>query len=233
MSDLFVGMWVDVEGEVRIGTRNSEGGRGIIIEKNERRISVKYLLSNSCSPDVNSTQIRPANLVLNGRRKSGDGSSTPSLLSHLYGEYRSQQLSQVQHQSESSVVELFPVVLNTSLLLSMLMEKNNSVNVVKSIKENNQTEGKGWLRKIEANLKNIELQQKEKTYLNEYEKELVLKLLLPLKPLYNRASSIVAYAWDVDPSIINRMIITAKKSTTFTIKRKKALRCRKYIIKQQ
>ena len=179
------------------------------------------MLSNSCSPDVNSTRIRPANLVLDGRRKSGDGSSTPSLLSHLYGEYRSQQLSQVQHQSESSVVELFPVVLNTSLLLSMLMGKNNSVNVVKSIKENNQTEGKGWLRKIEANLKNIELQQKEKTYLNEYEKELVLKLLLPLKPLYNRASSIIAYAWDVDPSTINRMIITAKKSTTFTIKRKK------------
>ena len=192
MSDLFVGMWVDVDGEHRIGTRNSEGGRAIITNINDNYVAVKYLLTSLCSPEVKSARIRPADLILSGRRKSRDGSTTPSLLSHLYGEYRSQQqISQSQHELvDTRVVNLFPQLINTGLLLNMLMEKSNVCNVVKAIKENNQTEGKGWLRKTEAKLLNINLHQKEKMYLNENEKELVLKLLLSLKPLYTRAASI-------------------------------------------
>ena len=176
MSDLFVGMWVDVDGEQRIGTRNSEGGRAIITNINDNYVAAKYLLTNLCSPEVKSARIRPADLILSGRRKSRDGLTTPSLLSHLYGEYRSQQISsQTQHEVvDTRVVDLFPQFINTGLLLNMLLEKSNVCNVIKAIKENNQTEGKGWLRRTEAKFLNINLQQKEKTYLNEKEKELVL-----------------------------------------------------------
>ena len=126
MSDLFVGMWVDVEKEIRTGTRNSEGGRGIITNMNDNVISVKYLLSNLSSPDVKSRRIRPADIVLSGRRKSRDGKTTPSLLSHLYGEYRTQQINQLTANQElTRVVALTPQepFLTTGLLLNLMLEK--------------------------------------------------------------------------------------------------------------
>ena len=217
-------MWVDVDAELRTGTRNSEGGRGIITEINNNHISVKYLLSNLSSPSVKPSRIRPADLILSGRRKSRNGTTMPSLLSHLYGEYRSQQITQQLHEDDQSVVDYQPQgqeVVNTGLLLSMMMMgKKFVVDVVKKIKEKNQTEGKGWLRRNEANLINLNTQQKEKTYLSPKEKELVLKLLLCLKPVYHRTTSIVAFSWDVDVSTINRLTNSAKKSSTFSIKRK-------------
>ena len=232
MNDLFVGMWVDVEGEVRTGTRNSEGGRGIItdiINDNDQStaVAVKYLLTNTSSPFVKSSRIRPADLILSGRRKARNGTTTPSLLSHLYGEYCMQQITQQSQEEVPSIrVVVFnseaPEVVNTGLLLSMmLLGKNFIVDVVKKIKENNQTEGKGWLRKNEALFINNEQQHKAKTYLNEKEKELVLKLLLSLKPGYFRATSIIAFAWDVDASTVYRLMTVAKKSSSFTIARKK------------
>ena len=126
MSDLFVGMWVDVEKEIRTGTRNSEGGRGIITNMNDNVISVKYLLSNLSSPDVKSRRIRPADIVLSGRCKSRDGKTTPSLLSHLYGEYRTQQINQLTANQElTRVVALTPQepFLTTGLLLNLMLEK--------------------------------------------------------------------------------------------------------------
>ena len=233
MNDLFVGMWVDVEGEVRTGTRNSEGGRGIItdiINDNDQStaVAVKYLLTNTSSPFVKSSRICPADLILSGRRKARNGTTTSSLLSHLYGEYRMQQITQQsQEEVPSRRVVVFnseaPEVVNTGLLLSMmLLGKNFIVDVVKKIKENNQTEVKGWLRKNEALfINNNEQQHKAKTYLNEKEKELVLKLLLSLKPGYFRATSIIAFAWDVDASTVYRLMTVAKKSSSFTIARKK------------
>ena len=106
MTNLFTSMWVDVEGELRTRTRNSKGGRGIITELNDNNIPVKYLLSNLMSPSVKASRIRPADLILSGRRKSRNGTATPSLLSHLYGEYRSQQLTQQSQEDEERVVDL-------------------------------------------------------------------------------------------------------------------------------
>ena len=105
MADLFIGMWVDVEGEIRTGTRNSEGGRGRITNLDDGNISVKYLLTNQSSPNVKSSRISPADLILNGRRKSRNGTPTPSLLSHLYGEFRSQQMMQAE-QEEARVTTI-------------------------------------------------------------------------------------------------------------------------------
>ena len=167
MSDLFIGMWVDVDAEIRTGTRNSEGGRGRITHLNDNSVSVKYLLTNLSSPAVKHSRIHSADLILSGRRKSREGTTTPSLLSHLYGEYRSQQLLQSQ-QEETTVVNLTPrgqPVISTGLLLNMMLEKNNVGEVVKIIKENNQSKGKGWLRENEAKLINSNLQQKSKQLL--------------------------------------------------------------------
>ena len=50
---------------------------------------------------------------------------------------------------------------------------------------------------------------------------MVLKLLLCLRPVYFRSTSIVAFTWDVDPSTIYRITNQAKNSSTFTIERKK------------
>ena len=89
MSDLFVGMWVDVEGEIRSGRRNSEGGRGMITNINENNsVSIKYTISNLMSPDVKSARVRQADFILSGRGSNADGSPTPSFLSHLYGAHR-------------------------------------------------------------------------------------------------------------------------------------------------
>ena len=49
----------------------------------------------------------------------------------------------------------------------------------------------------------------------------VLKLLLCLKPAYSRTTSILAFAWDVVPSTIYRLITSVKKSSSFKIERKK------------
>ena len=90
-----------------------------------RTVAVKYLLSNLSSPSVKSLQICPADLVFSGRRKSRNGTTTPSLLTHLCGEYRLQQITQQsQEEVETRVVDLNPhesEVVNTGVLLSMMI----------------------------------------------------------------------------------------------------------------
>ena len=161
--------------------------------------------------------------MLNGRRNARSSASTsaPSLLSHLYGEYRSQILvnQYPPHQPpRRSIVELSNIeIINTSKLLSLLMLNDNLSFVVELIKEKNLVEGNGWLRKLESNLTN----EQQNTHLSKVEKETVLKLLIALKPNFRNTNSIVAAAWGIQASTVRRMLVTAKTSTNFSIERKK------------
>ena len=150
-TDLFRGMWVDVEKEVRTGTRYSEGGRGLITNfDSNNNITIKYLISNTSSPNVKLSRIKSADMILSGRKKSWDGTTTPSLLSHLYGEFRSQQMLQLQNdQEETRVVDCNPhgQLVNTSLLLNMMLGGNNVVDVVKKMKDKKSYTGKRLVEK--------------------------------------------------------------------------------------
>ena len=88
------------------------------------------------------------------------------MLSHLYGDYRSQQINQQTTQQElTRVVGLTSQepILTTSLLLNLMLEKNVCV-VVNKIKE------KGWLRRNEGKSNNFIFQEKNNTHLHKKEK---------------------------------------------------------------
>ena len=150
LPDLFVGMWVDVDPELRIGSRNSEGGRARIIDiDDDHNISVKYVIGDMMSPNVQPSRIHHPDFILNGRRnsRSSDSASAPSLLSHLYGEYRSQLIMRrTPHQSpQRRIVDLIDSeqVINTSRLLCLLMVEKNLSCVVNLIKK--KLGGRKWM----------------------------------------------------------------------------------------
>ena len=223
LPDLFVGLWVDVDPELRTGSRNSEGDRARITDIDDNNnISVKYVIGDVTSPNVQPSRIRHPNFVLNGRRNArlSNSSSAPSLLSHLYGEYRSQIImNQTPHDQppQRRIVDLIDTEqVNTSKLLCLLMDGKNLSCVVKLIKKKNLEEGKGWLRKIET--KNIV--DKKNTHLSSKGKDQLLKLLIALKPKYRNTTSILATAWDVVSSTVRRMLVAAKTLDNFSIARK-------------
>ena len=127
MSDLFVGMYVDIDPENRVGRRNSEGGRGIVTAINNTDISVKYMWSHLTSPRVNQSQIHAADLILTCRQTNTREEATPSLLSHIYGEYCSNQiqiqLEDSQNNNHESITVVEPVI-TTEFLLSMFFNRH-------------------------------------------------------------------------------------------------------------
>ena len=53
LPDLFVGLWVDVDPEIRVGSRNSDGGRARIMDiDDDNNVSVKYVIGDMTSPNV-------------------------------------------------------------------------------------------------------------------------------------------------------------------------------------
>lgn len=232
--NLFIGMYVDVQPENRIGERNSDGGRGIITSINAENDSndsntfdVKYILSNLKSPIVKKARIRSANFVLTGRRKTTNGEATPSLLSHLYGAFIGQQLqNEIENERSptTTAVTTEPEMVTTASLLRMCIIptqlRKSQHPVIVLIKKKNDDCIEGWLRANEKSLENSK-HTKITKHLSNHENSLILKLMVPLKTISYAATSKVAYAWGVDRTTIVKLLRKARNDPTFTVNRKK------------
>ena len=98
-NNFVIGDYVDVKSNFAPG-HNSNGGRARITQT-DPTIHLKYIIDQHCSQDVEEYRICPANvLLLEGRRRGNNNEPTPSLLSHLYSEFRAS--SEVQNESNNT-----------------------------------------------------------------------------------------------------------------------------------
>ena len=209
-----VGDYVDVDSECRTGRVDSEGGKGYI-ESLSPTIDVRYVISGLLSPAVDRNRIHTAKIATTGRRKSFDGSRTPSILDYSYPEYRRQQrLIAVSSTSTSTRTNHvfnfdncrfdFGNPADTRILLNLSLKKTDVVDIIDKL---NKTNMKGWLRKNE-NLNN-KISTTKNTHLNLEERNMVLKLLLCLKHINcQRAVNKVSYAWGVTRYTVQRLFKT-------------------------
>ena len=85
-----VGDYVNVDAECRTGKPDSEGGKAYISAV-EPTVDVQYVISGLLSPDVARERLHVSRISTTGRRRSADGSVTPSILKYCYPKYMRQQ----------------------------------------------------------------------------------------------------------------------------------------------
>jgi hypothetical protein len=116
MTQFFVGEWVDIDPDNRVGRRNSSGGRAII-RSNQPSYNVRYLLYNHLSQDVDESRIHHSSLMTTSQHLSPNGEIVPSLLSYNYHNYLGSQ-QQLQHGNSTNRNHSLNIKSNTSSLIT-------------------------------------------------------------------------------------------------------------------
>jgi hypothetical protein len=137
----YIGEWVDVDPDNRVGRRNSTGGRAII-NTNDPTYSVSYILDNHLSQDVDESRIHHSSLMTTSRRLSPEGDVVPSLLSYNYQDHQRARVNVESSSSNDSSLRLqqdLDTIITTSSLLQM------SLKYFKGNLKNRQTENPAFL----------------------------------------------------------------------------------------
>lgn len=85
-SSLFLGMYVNVDPESRVGRRDSAGGAGIIVSV-EPSTSIRYLIEGRLTQDVDEERIHSMSMMTTSRRPGPNGQTIPGLLSYNYSSF--------------------------------------------------------------------------------------------------------------------------------------------------
>jgi hypothetical protein len=201
-----IGDYVKVDPENRIGRRDSEGGLGFI-EAISPGYNVRYLVPNRLSPNVNEGRIHSARIATTGRRKGRDGGIAPSMLDHTYPEYRRLQDELIAESVEPNIDNCRVVaaddddeLVSTSYLLSRLLDNRDHGYILDIIDKMNYTNEKGWLRINESILRNTDTPDLN-THLLPNEKDLVVKLIVPIKLICYHAIHKIGYTWGISIGI--------------------------------
>lgn len=196
-----VGEHVSVQRETRPGRRNSEGGNAFITSL-EPVINVRYVLTNLTSPDVNINRINKTNIATRGRRNELNGAPSLSLIDC--------RRSDLHHETLiiPSNIEPSPPVNNINdvkYLLRLLLRDKGAA--VKEIKRLNQENEKGWLRlnTLQPTVNN-ETNNYNTPHLSYEDKNNLIKLAVPLKMFHHCTTTLVSYAFGIDPRTVRRLM---------------------------
>jgi hypothetical protein len=164
---------------------------------------VRYALDNRLSPEVERSRVNIAMLGTTARRRIGEDSVGPSLLSRM-----SAKLHRPQSENIVAAARPTPRIYSTAWLLLESVKKTakGELKIIKALQYKKKSE-KGWLRNLEFLIdpasapKNFTTDSAIKLHLSEAEKEKAMKVLIAAKP-HDSAVPLVAYAWGVAESTL-------------------------------
>jgi hypothetical protein len=160
---------------------------------------VRYTLDGRFSPEVERSRVNIAMLGTTARRRIGEDSVGPSLLSRMPAKLH-------RRQSENIVAAARPTLTKYSTAWLLLESAGKTATgerkIIKALQQKKKSEEEGWLRKLEFSIdpasapKNFTTDSAIKLHLTEAEKEKAMKVLIAAKS-HDSAIPLVAYAWGV------------------------------------